>query len=733
MTLVHRLWEQARPFDYDDRFRGAYIFCFDPQQERGPDSIGDRFRQLDVGERSADLVVFRGASSLLKALETDALLPHLLGSTPAVSLIPDEHEGAWPTLRAPSWSRGGEAAVQRLLAMSSDAAATVLCDAELRSFMVNSRAIWMEGDRFHFLLPSLKHAPGFIRLGEMLTDPLTVARIADWLNPHVRTNSLLLADTGSILPLLLEIRLRVFQQHGTLPHIGTLPEYPASPDEVNRRVQELLIHAGEPPRVLFVNSVNSTGNLIRLVTSLMPEAIELTVVSICDAGSIDTHPNTFLCSFPIDRFEPDSDGRCAKCVEGQTVIVIDRRSYERLPVRPKPVPHKLSWRRAVELSSFWEAAQRTDAIKLHYNPPENPARHRAVYVDVAQLLTDPWFRGQAIAKLRLYLTALWPELVLIPEHAGTVSMRELLSSAMADAAFKDRAQPSVFAIAPGSLSDDLKRVIGPATKILVLDDAIVTGSTIYALRDQVYAANQQLGHSANVGLFAVLLRPNDEHPLRRLERHYRDRDVPIRVGFVEQFRLPLDCPWCQERTLLGRCVPQLESGQDILRRRLVILREPITSTTLAGLSAGRFTERSFLGRLDDRTAFASVSSVVWEAARSIDMDDDPEHPQYFDLEHLFEAFYDPIIRAAALRTVQRRHVRYPLQNDGAISEALRVDPAKTGDEDCFELILAAAMAKLPARGVVELVGRCQTGPGQMEAWTGLIGVATSYVEPTATV
>jgi hypothetical protein len=111
---------------------------------------------------------------------------------------------------------------------------------------------------------------------------------------------------------------------------------------------------------LFLVSVNSSGRLIRRIRRERPG--RHSVVIVCNAGP-DVPDTESLARIPIARWKVGQDDQCGHCKE-TNLIGIDQRTYERIP--------EIKWNRiaiavkqAEEHRPFWEAVDRTNAVRLH--------------------------------------------------------------------------------------------------------------------------------------------------------------------------------------------------------------------------------------------------------------------------------------------------------------------------------------------------------------------------------
>ncbi|GAA3536727.1 hypothetical protein [Kribbella ginsengisoli] len=703
MPLVYRVAGDELSFDVEDLFSDHLIMLYDPRLEQSTASVGNRFRALDAGERGADIVIFRGNAECTPLIERDELLPELLKDQDAYILAPRDTANSGPVLRRAVWSRHANGQP------SPDWTAD-LCQAEVSAMLYRSHAFWRATDRTHFELPSGEHADSFIRLGGALSEPVNVSRLADWLLPHVKDGTAILADTGSLLAVLLQLKLDAFERFGWRITIDTLRQYPRGRIDISDLLPVILPPLDASRSVLFIESVNASGRLLQTVSSLIGPDATFESIALCDTSGRSSVGLKPLSTQAILRWPVDTDGECERCIEGASVVQIDPSTYERVAANEgRPNGIELNKDRAGRHEPFWSAVQRTQAVRLHVNTSGAPAesRHHAVYLDIPKLLTDRQFRARAIEKLSAFITTFGPDLILIPEHSGTEALESLLKATIENETPQFVGVP-VALVKDTSLSPDAARIVGPAQRILILDDAVLTGSTAKWLRQRIYQANQIHHGSAEVGLFAVVFRPKDFEVRVMLRRTFTTQQG-VSIDSVEDIYLPSGkaCSWCLEQKLLTRWSNSFRPPNPLLYDRAKRLDAELSPPLLFGDGperVGLFTENAFWGRLDERVAFAAVSAAAQELALEVAKPIEPALQSYASLALIFSAYYDPIIKAAAFRTLQRNQIHHS-QHDAKITEWLRGERGDSTPGYLSELTLAAATGKIPDIAVRELLDK----------------------------
>src|SRR5262249_29720878 len=150
------------------------------------------------------------------------------------------------------------------------------------------------------------------------------------------------------------------------------------------------------------------------------------------------------------------------------------------------------------------------------------------------------FRARCLEQLR---KAEGADLILVPQHQHSEVVVRLCAEGL----------PGVpcHTVPPGRLPETIRGLLDTARHVLVADDAIVTGTTLFHLRSELCRVTQQFGKSPDVSAFVMVSRPADKSTLDSLTRRYRGPGG-VRLYAGEQLFLPEGrrCPWCEELGLL---------------------------------------------------------------------------------------------------------------------------------------------------------------------------------------
>jgi hypothetical protein len=668
---------------------GSVLF-FDPRSERSREPIGDRVREQEDELRGIDLLILRGSDPQFEqAVREDVVLPTLTKGTPVLCLSPQWEAGnCEPRLWRPDWTAEGDLApeVADLRAL------------EILAMLEESGAIF-EQERCHYWLPSGLHASAFIRLADALRDHTDIVRVADWLLPRLDARTGLMADTGSLIALLTVTASEATRRFGWDPlPIATLRGY-ATVDHLDEVVSSFRIQMWH--RLLFVISVSSSGRVAELVGNLEDD---VDVVTVCSTGERPRVGEVFS-EYPVTRWKPESDGNCEKCRDLQ-ILHVDRTSYE-IRTDLNWIPQRLDTSIAIRQSEFWEAVDECAALALHVERPMSEgdmrsSRHLAVWIDIGRLLAHESFRRRAVSKLAEQEP---PNVLIVPDHAETEAL-----VALAREAFPGQ-EMAVLGFRHDRFDESERDVLVGAERILVLDDALISGSTLYAIQRQLHDVRLERDHDLDYQAFVILSRPHDMSVEKAVMRRYGykpaqpdQNPVDVHYASVERVILPRarDCSFCAERRLLVSRLERLAGSHQLVERRIAQLSTApegmVPPLFMGGTEGDRPTVGSFFGKLSPVTAFAAAASVAQTQKIGFAHTRRAATVHVLDSPLTNEAFFDPVLAGGVLRTFDARDLRSPgqdLEFDAKLED--RATQFRRGS--IMEIALAAILGKLPDGGI----------------------------------
>ena len=189
------------------------------------------------------------------------------------------------------------------------------------------------------------------------------------------------------------------------------------------------------------------------------------IVVVCQTSGEDTPCHDELTKLQVNKWE---SSHCPRCQGGGRAIHVDPQSYELVP-KIEYTGVKVNKGVATANSDFWTMANEADAVELHKviaYPGREPSgtRHFSVLLDMQKLAEHDRFRERCRAELRNIDE---PNIILIPEHPSRIVVEELCREV------HPRAQ--YLSIPSGPLTDDFIPHLRTADRILVADDAVVSG------------------------------------------------------------------------------------------------------------------------------------------------------------------------------------------------------------------------------------------------------------------
>jgi hypothetical protein len=220
ITYVRYIHSKTRPDWYHRTFEDldeGNVLLFDPVAEATVTPIGELYHRLDPGLRTTELVVFRGSGQrFLDSLTNDTVLPELLREKRGMAIAGSVNTER----RRPEWY-----SIPYLAAPERTLDADHIRHAEIEGILRRNQAIF-ESEQYHYGLPSGAHARNFIRLGDALRSVFDVHRLAEWLLAFLTERTVIIGDTGSMLPLMLRLREQAQVDFKWQVELATLDRYP---------------------------------------------------------------------------------------------------------------------------------------------------------------------------------------------------------------------------------------------------------------------------------------------------------------------------------------------------------------------------------------------------------------------------------------------------------------------------------------------------------------------------
>ena len=664
------------------QFAKKRILIFDAARERFSTSVGDRWRRIDPAFRANfDVVIFRGRDlRFISELSKDPILLAEFSRRPGIGCCPVKVGKEPQLVDVDGWVN------PRTAPLTID----LFRQVEIESLLTHSNAIFKGADH-HFILPSGRHSSSFIRFGDALSDAVNISRLIDWVMPYITKETVILGDSGSLMSLLLSIKLRA-KDIGWDIAVRTAARYPDDEEEFLDSLREVISRTPSSGRILFLISVNSSGRFLRLFKRETTPSNN--VVAIVNTGA-EFEEGAVLSKMHIETWDVNYRGDCKECFSSDT-IGIDPRTYERLPrLKWKRIP--LSNHIASRNREFWEIVDRTGAVRFHTNAeyPEGIAkvRHHAVYLDMAKLLQDKSFESVTIEHLRRRGR---PSYVLVPRHQNSELLKKLARKAFPGARIGIRIHAKL----------RLELLSTPQDRpIIVLDDSAIEGRTLIGLREAIYQALRP--HSRKLIAFVVVARTPDERTLNDIAECYRDKNGR---QLYSAFRCLLptgpDCPWCQEMEQISRRGASLpKSLHDLVAKRRRMLAGELSTPPLLLAEVSQTTPTtagSFFGDLGAAAAFGAACNATQELRSELSREGGGLVINIVDLPKAITRYFDSVFLAGILRTLKRSEIK-PSGQDSLIFDAIEMKRSSgVSPVTLAELLWAAIVGKVPAQAVRSL-------------------------------
>lgn len=333
----------------------------------------------------------------------DAWIHRLKGAAGEASVLSEHTEvgviqhcvGAMPVVR---WSGDDPAEESRVLAHARGV--------ETHALLRRANGIW-EPPRYHYRLPNGEHVGTFVRFADAIQSPRDAFALSTWLTDRLANGMGVVADTGGLTPILLQLESFLERFDWELGQIAILEAYPAARPHVRRSVESAAPDFGD--RILGLQSVSSSGSLRRTLADELQRVAESHGLT----WSLDVVVDRVSTGAGCQRFAPDDQqrevswlglgdadeaepsGTCNLCRDPTRAqfVAIDPRTYGEMTL---PEPHRVmpdtNYAEAGHL--FWERVRdvRGVAIEANPHPMSKVARGKRIALPVRtifELIADP--------------------------------------------------------------------------------------------------------------------------------------------------------------------------------------------------------------------------------------------------------------------------------------------------------------------------------------------------------
>lgn len=379
-------------------------------------------------------------------------------------------------------------------------------------------AILESDDSFHYVLPSEKHSPFFIRTGNILSNSEEVNFLALIILGLIKGSKInqIACDTSSILalPYAVNSLLALFSKSLSLP-ISSFGSY-ASVDDYDFQ-----------SRTLVLISASNSGRLLRLIQSRQQDTSFVTIIYNTDRPegnyliNIKPHFRKLLHGDVTKQFDSLRD--CEYCKKNSIPVVVrgDQFMPSRILIQKVLLskPHVPSWTRTSVNSLILSesiAAFRQEDLK---------AKRRELFIDVENILRkNKDCKGEFNKYLRNNVPASTSIILHLPDRSSTFIAKEI------------EAYLNKLGGSPRLITQKEIAGIDPEEEhlILVVTSCVTTGNKLNSISRDLREFNK-----SSIHYFALINRLSDSHRADVLKKNLEYRNV--NDSNLNRFNSILDC------------------------------------------------------------------------------------------------------------------------------------------------------------------------------------------------
>lgn len=572
--------------------------------------------------------------------------------------------------------------------------------AELDSWLQQPGVVLPPSDDFHYEGPNGCRYESFMRVGTAIQGTEILDSVAFWLQPYLDGSPIVVLDSWTILSVGLNLDRYATQSGPPTLHVAgveCLKAYNEDKDELRVRLDGLAARLADPrPPALLVSSVVSSSALHGSLEELIGEAGFAPIESVALYGG-ESSPGTIFCRPEnVARYWAPED-----CPLESASVAIAPSTYL-VEVAPDPKTVSIAYPNAEQAWDFFDRYSGVDSLSVHRDQHDGE-RHHLVHIDVDRLAAESEF----LARLGTTLDSLPRiDVVLSPDHSAARGLARTAS---------DRLGAELVVANEGELPKlpaEERQKLCEATRILLVDDVVITGSRIRGYRNFLRVGDFLSGECPpEIHILVGVARVDDNNQLRGIENM---ADLRRRFHAVERLMLPnwdeTECPWCWELRRLEELgsdlvlTERLEARGEALRdsarglRSSLFIPWPGSESEAGTQSTWTLGPGSIFHVRSEADLFAAVASAVQSLRAAGDLTERHQYPlaRVLAFEHwLTGRYYDPVITAAILRATRRHDLR-----TAKIEPGLRRATARRLRENGSrglrgEVMMAAARGHLP--------------------------------------
>lgn len=561
---------------------------------------------------------------------------------------------------------------------------------ELASFLEWGGSIWRPRG-YHYQFPSGRHSRIYVRLADAFTDVRAAPALATWLYRHIKDpTTAVVVDTGSLGPLVTELRSACERNGKALGPIIGIDSYPPSALGMQQKIKKLT----DALPVLGLVSVSDSGNLARQLSAVLESSgstassVEQIVARSLEEASALPDPASDLRSHVLTApwfslASPGADPASPPCEacrdpESARVVRIDPRSMSAMLLAEPELlmPDITDARRNATL---WEAYEGDgDPASRPWVGLLGPTGTRAIgagwgggptlFFEPACLLRDHIVSERRHGLDRLPMRARGDDekrsVLAARDAAGVDAAVVVLDDVEANLFESGKRADLLIELAPFlaegaaivrcSKDGSLRAVEGstdiPAepAAVLVVALGLRTGVTLHRM---FLVARQRWPSAVHRGL-VVHAHPADDRIWASARNTFKDQDGVSHLLALWLTYLPLWSPLAEELEFLNR-IPATDLSAAV-RSTLLTRRDALGSgrwidDPLWGPTGPKLQGGSYLGdRLGAQAVLAAVGAAM-QSARIRVRGTPGAQAALFDLPRVFRSYFDGLIHVAVLR------------------------------------------------------------------------------------
>lgn len=539
----------------------------------------------DLTVTSTDYV-FRASAVLVRELASPEAAParasltrRLSGRTPyALALDPPSHLPMLYAITSDSLVALPPAEAHNAIGALRQDDLSKLIDAS------RERCLYEQDPNVHYEAPSGVHCSSFVRVGDVVHDQRSLARMCFWLAGHVANADVVLADTWSIaLPVMQS--LSAVGSRASFDALASHPSY--DPRAARIAIERLLRSAHTGARIVCVISVTSSGRYAQIVKELFAEQghdpADVHVLGLYRLRRGSAHIDS-LCELDLEpgNYAPHE---CPLCEKGVRVVSLHpglyyakQFAYESVMLRREFLDLGAAERRFISDGSppiapdapppatdesFLARNHGVDGLlTVHRDDPTG--RHHAFYVDAEVLQSTAAF---AVRLERCLSTFEAADLVLSWPDPASQQLAAMVADRLSAAREVVRSVGEIRA--PSGRATTARRVA-------FVQSVVVNGQRL----DAVNRALRERSASvpvAEANFVVGLARPTCERAWTRLNimltskmPERRSRLVAVEWCALPNWDAPV-CPWCAEYDFLCRVAGAMADPPAWLLQRIAAL------------------------------------------------------------------------------------------------------------------------------------------------------------------